>query len=83
MTPTTTQPTGTIVVNEALQTNIKSVYAIGDCIPGPMLAHKAEDEGVAVAETIAGGHGVRVKQCITWCTRVVVYWCRHSCGITC
>ena len=48
-------------MNEALQTNIKSVYAIGDCIPGPMLAHKAEDEGVAVAETIAGGHGVRVK----------------------
>ena len=83
MTPTTTQPTGTIVVNEALQTNIKSVYAIGDCIPGPMLAHKAEDEGVAVAETIAGGHGVRVKQYITWCTRVVVYWCRHSCGIQC
>ncbi|MFN3615238.1 MAG: dihydrolipoyl dehydrogenase [Rubrimonas sp.] len=38
-------------------TNVKGVYAIGDVIAGPMLAHKAEDEGMAVAETIAGRHG--------------------------
>ena len=38
-------------------TNIKGIYAIGDAITGPMLAHKAEDEGMAVAEVIAGKHG--------------------------
>ena len=39
------------------RTNVEGIYAIGDVIAGPMLAHKAEDEGVAVAETIAGQHG--------------------------
>ena len=39
------------------RTNVDGVYAIGDVTDGPMLAHKAEDEGVAVAETIAGQHG--------------------------
>ncbi|MGI1663937.1 dihydrolipoyl dehydrogenase [Palleronia sp. KMU-117] len=38
-------------------TSVKGIYAIGDCIAGPMLAHKAEDEGMAVAETIAGQAG--------------------------
>jgi len=38
-------------------TNIKGVYAIGDCIDGPMLAHKAEDEGMAIAEILAGQAG--------------------------
>jgi dihydrolipoamide dehydrogenase len=38
-------------------TSVKGIYAIGDCIAGPMLAHKAEDEGMAVAETIAGQSG--------------------------
>lgn len=38
-------------------TNVNGIYAIGDCIDGPMLAHKAEDEGMAVAETIAGQKG--------------------------
>ncbi|MDG4649917.1 dihydrolipoyl dehydrogenase [Roseibacterium sp. SDUM158017] len=38
-------------------TNVPGIYAIGDCIAGPMLAHKAEDEGMAVAEVIAGRHG--------------------------
>jgi dihydrolipoamide dehydrogenase len=38
-------------------TSVPGVYAIGDCIAGPMLAHKAEDEGMAVAEVIAGKHG--------------------------
>ncbi|TIS12856.1 MAG: dihydrolipoyl dehydrogenase, partial [Mesorhizobium sp.] len=40
-----------------LRTNVPGIYAIGDVIAGPMLAHKAEDEGVAVAETIAGQAG--------------------------
>jgi len=39
------------------RTNVAGIYAIGDAIAGPMLAHKAEDEGMAVAETIAGRHG--------------------------
>jgi len=38
-------------------TNIKGIYAIGDCIDGPMLAHKAEDEGMAIAEILAGQAG--------------------------
>ncbi len=45
---------GRIAVNEHLQTNINNVYAIGDVVRGAMLAHKAEDEGVFVAEVIAG-----------------------------
>lgn len=48
---------GMIETNDRWQTNIEGIYAIGDVIKGPMLAHKAEDEGVAVAETIAGQHG--------------------------
>jgi len=48
---------GRIEVNEKLQTSIKNIYAIGDVIKGPMLAHKAEDEGIAVAEIIAGQAG--------------------------
>jgi dihydrolipoamide dehydrogenase len=46
-----------IVVDTHFQTNIAGIYAIGDVIAGPMLAHKAEDEGVAVAEIIAGQAG--------------------------
>jgi dihydrolipoamide dehydrogenase len=45
---------GVIEVNEHLQTSVPNIYAIGDAIPGAMLAHKAEDEGVAAAEHIAG-----------------------------
>ncbi len=37
-----------------MRTNLPNVFAIGDCVPGPMLAHKAEDEGVIAAEVIAG-----------------------------
>jgi len=43
---------GVIQVDSSFRTNIPSIRAIGDCIPGPMLAHKAEDEGIAVAEDI-------------------------------
>lgn len=46
-----------IPVDGHLQTKAKGVFAIGDCIAGPMLAHKAEDEGVAAAEFIATGYG--------------------------
>jgi dihydrolipoamide dehydrogenase len=46
-----------ILVDGQFQTNVSGIYAIGDVIAGPMLAHKAEDEGVAVAETIAGQAG--------------------------
>ena len=45
---------GQVVVNDQLQTNISNIYAIGDVIKGPMLAHKAEEEGVFVAEILAG-----------------------------
>ena len=45
---------GMVEVNEHLQTNIPNIYAIGDVVRGAMLAHKAEEEGVFVAETIAG-----------------------------
>lgn len=48
---------GFVQVNEHFQTNVPSIYAIGDLIPGPMLAHKAEEEGVAVAEILAGQAG--------------------------
>ncbi|WP_158966384.1 dihydrolipoyl dehydrogenase [Chachezhania sediminis] len=48
---------GQIAVGKDWQTNVKGIYAIGDCIEGPMLAHKAEDEGMAAAECVAGKHG--------------------------
>ena len=46
-----------VKTNKSFQTNLDNVYAIGDVITGPMLAHKAEDEGIAVAEIIAGQSG--------------------------
>jgi dihydrolipoamide dehydrogenase len=49
--------TGWVKVDSAYRTNIPSIYAIGDLIPGPMLAHKASAEGIAVAEIIAGRPG--------------------------
>jgi dihydrolipoamide dehydrogenase len=48
---------GFIAVDELCRTNLANVWAIGDVVRGPMLAHKAEEEGVAVAERIAGQHG--------------------------
>ena len=48
---------GRIEVDEKLRTSIKNIYAIGDVIKGPMLAHKAEEEGIAVAEVLAGQAG--------------------------
>jgi dihydrolipoamide dehydrogenase len=48
---------GRVVVDEHFRTSVEGVYAIGDLVPGPMLAHKAEDEGVALAELLAGRAG--------------------------
>ena len=48
---------GQIKTDAHWQTNVAGIYAIGDAISGPMLAHKAEDEGIATAEVIAGKHG--------------------------
>ena len=52
-----TDKKGMVKVNKSFETNIKNIYAIGDVIDGPMLAHKAEEEGIAVAEIIAGQSG--------------------------
>ena len=48
---------GRVIVDDHFATNVKGIYAIGDVIRGPMLAHKAEDEGIAVAEILAGQAG--------------------------
>ncbi len=53
----TISPRGQIVTDAHYATNINGIYAIGDTIAGPMLAHKAEDEGIAVAEILAGKAG--------------------------
>jgi dihydrolipoamide dehydrogenase len=53
----TLSPRGQIETDARWQTNVPGIYAIGDAIAGPMLAHKAEDEGMAVASVIAGQHG--------------------------
>ena len=49
---------GQIETDHDFRTPVDGVWAIGDVVPGPMLAHKAEDEGIAVAENIAGQHGI-------------------------
>jgi dihydrolipoamide dehydrogenase len=49
--------TGQVAVNERYETIVPGIYAIGDLVGGPMLAHKAQEEGVAVAEHLAGGKG--------------------------
>ena len=53
-----TNPRGQIEADQDFRTKVKGIWAIGDVIPGPMLAHKAEDEGIAVAENIAGLTGI-------------------------
>jgi len=57
---------GLIDVDDDCRTNLPNVWAIGDVVRGPMLAHKAEDEGVAVAERIAGQHGHVDFMTIPW-----------------
>ncbi len=48
---------GRVEIDSHFKTNVEGIYAIGDVVTGPMLAHKAEDEGVALAEILAGQHG--------------------------
>ncbi|MGA1684587.1 MAG: dihydrolipoyl dehydrogenase [Gemmobacter sp.] len=48
---------GQIVVDSRFETSVRGIHAIGDAVPGPMLAHKAEDEGIALAEILAGQAG--------------------------
>ncbi len=62
---------GFIVVDENCKTNLENVYAIGDVVRGPMLAHKASEEGVAIAEKIAKKPGHMNYQTIPW---VIYTW---------
>jgi dihydrolipoamide dehydrogenase len=48
---------GRVTIDDRFETNVPGIYAIGDVVRGPMLAHKAEDEGIALAEILAGQHG--------------------------
>lgn len=57
---------GFVAVDDECRTNLPNVWAVGDVVRGPMLAHKAEDEGVAVAERIAGKHGHVNYATIPW-----------------
>jgi dihydrolipoamide dehydrogenase len=57
---------GAVIVDDECRTNLPNVWAIGDVVRGPMLAHKAEEEGVAVAERIAGQHGHVNFNTIPW-----------------
>lgn len=57
---------GFITVDDQCRTNLPNVWAVGDVVRGPMLAHKAEEEGVAVAERIAGQHGHVDFNTIPW-----------------
>ena len=62
---------GFIVIDEQCKTNLPNVYAIGDVVRGPMLAHKASEEGIAVAERLAGKPGHMNYDVIPW---VVYTW---------
>lgn len=55
---------GRVPVNKTFQTSVSSIYAIGDCIHGPMLAHKAEDEGIICVENMLGGAGHLDYNCV-------------------
>ena len=57
---------GAVVVDDECRTSLKGVWAVGDVVRGPMLAHKAEEEGVAVAERMAGQHGHVNFNTIPW-----------------
>jgi dihydrolipoamide dehydrogenase len=57
---------GAVMVDDECRTNLPGVWAVGDVVRGPMLAHKAEEEGVAVAERIAGQHGHVNFNTIPW-----------------
>lgn len=67
---------GRVVVDRHWRTKVPTIYAIGDAIAGPMLAHKAEEEGVAVAEFIATGHGHVNYDCVP---SVIYTWPELAC----
>jgi dihydrolipoamide dehydrogenase len=71
---------GAIVVDGDCKTNVAGVWAVGDVVRGPMLAHKAEEEGVAVAERIAGQHGHVNFNTIPWViyTSPEIAWVGHT-----
>ena len=71
---------GAIVVDELCRTNLPGVWAVGDVVRGPMLAHKAEEEGVAVAERIAGQHPHVDFHTIPWViyTSPEIAWVGHT-----
>jgi dihydrolipoamide dehydrogenase len=62
---------GRVIVDRVFQTSVPGLYAIGDVIAGPMLAHKAEEEGIAAVETMAGRAGHVAYECIP---NVVYTW---------
>ena len=64
-------PKGRVVVNESYETRVPGIFAIGDVIAGPMLAHKAEEEGIAAVERMAGQHSHLAYECIP---NVVYTW---------
>jgi dihydrolipoamide dehydrogenase len=62
---------GRIDINDHFETKVKGIYAVGDCVQGPMLAHKAEEEGIAAAEIMAGQAGHVNYHTIPW---IVYTW---------
>lgn len=62
---------GQVIINDHMQTSVPGIYAIGDVVPGAMLAHKAEEEGVALAEILAGQSGHVNYQTVPW---VIYTW---------
>jgi dihydrolipoamide dehydrogenase len=62
---------GRIDINDHFETRVKGIYAVGDCVQGPMLAHKAEEEGIAAAEIMAGQAGHVNYHTIPW---IVYTW---------
>ena len=71
---------GFIIVDERCHTGVGNIYAIGDCVRGPMLAHKASEEGIAVAERIAGQKPHIDLDLIPWViyTWPEIAWAGHS-----
>ena len=71
---------GFIEVDELCRTGVSNVYAIGDCVRGPMLAHKGSEEGVAVAELIAGQQSLVDHDLIPWViyTEPEIAWVGHT-----
>jgi dihydrolipoamide dehydrogenase len=62
---------GRIDINDHFETKVKGIYAVGDCVQGPMLAHKAEEEGMAAVEIMAGQAGHVNYHTIPW---IVYTW---------